>query len=166
MGLVDYFLKLDGIEGESQDATHSREIEIENWSFGQTQSGTSAYGSGAGAGRVSMQDFRFVKRIDKSSPKLMQLCANGQHIREAILTARKAGGTQLEYMKVKFKDLIVSSYQTAGSASSDIIPRDEISLNFSAMILQYKEQKPDGSLGGAISAGWDAKRNQEVSETI
>ena len=40
MALVDYFLKIDGIEGESQDSKHSKEIELESWSWGETQTGT------------------------------------------------------------------------------------------------------------------------------
>ena len=31
MALVDYFLKIDGIEGESQDATHKGEIDVVSW---------------------------------------------------------------------------------------------------------------------------------------
>ena len=31
---VDYFLKIDGIEGESQDAKHKGEIEVESFGWG------------------------------------------------------------------------------------------------------------------------------------
>ncbi|MBV8585847.1 MAG: type VI secretion system tube protein Hcp, partial [Verrucomicrobia bacterium] len=37
---VDYFLKIDGIEGESKDSKHQNEIEIGSFSFGATQTGS------------------------------------------------------------------------------------------------------------------------------
>ncbi len=157
MALVDYFLKIDGIAGESQDDKHKGEISIESWSWGATQSGTARAGSGMGAGKVAMQDFHFVMKVNKSSPKLFLACAQGEHIKSAILTCRKAGKEQQEYLKVTFSDVLVSSYQTGGQETADVIPLDEIKLNFSKMEMEYKEQKPDGTLGGAIKAFYDIK---------
>jgi type VI secretion system secreted protein Hcp len=156
MAMVDYFLKIEGIQGESQDKTHKNEIEIESFSWGATQTGTASHGGGMGAGKVQMQDFHFVMRVNKSSPKLMLACANGEHIKSATLICRKAGKDQQEYLKVTFTDLLVSNYQTGGSAG-DVIPMDQISLNFTKVEIEYKEQKPDGSLGGAIKAFYDMK---------
>jgi type VI secretion system secreted protein Hcp len=161
MALVDFFLKIDGIQGESQDKTHKGEIEIESFSWGANQAGTAAYGGGMSAGRVQMQDFHFVMRVNKASPKLMLACANGSHIKNAILTCRKAGKEQQEYLKVTFTDLLVSSYQTQGTGAANVIPMDQISLNFTKVEIEYKEQKPDGTLGGAIKAFYDMK--QQVS---
>jgi type VI secretion system secreted protein Hcp len=162
MAAVDYFLKIDGIDGESQDAKHKNEIELHSWSFGATQGGTSSGGGGGGAGKVSMQDFHFVMKVNKATPKLLLACAGGDHIKSAILTCRKAGKDQQEYLKYTFSDFLVSSYQTGGSAHSDVVPMDQISLNFSKIQTQYQAQKPDGTLDGAISAGWDLKANQKV----
>ena len=161
MASVDYFLKLDGIEGESPDAKHKNEIQVESWSWGATQSGGHAYGGGGGAGKVSMQDFNFVMRVNKASPKLMLACANGEHIKKAVLTCRKAGKEQQEYLVVNFEDLLVSSFQTGGS-TGDVIPMDQISLNFAKISYAYKEQKADGTLGGAVTVGYDLKQNKSV----
>jgi len=162
MAVVDFFLKLDGIEGESQDHAHKNEIHIESWSFGETQGGTSQAGGGGGAGKVSMQDFHFVMKTNKSSPKLFLACATGEHIKKAVLTCRKAGKEQQEYLKYTFSDFLVSSYQTGGSGHSEVVPTDQISLNFSKIEVEYKEQKPDGTLGGSVKAGFDLKANKPV----
>ena len=76
MAVVDYFLKIDGIDGEAQDKTHKLSIQLESWSFGETQTGTSMTGEGMGAGKVQMGDFHFVMRTNKSSPKLFLACAS------------------------------------------------------------------------------------------
>jgi len=162
MAAVDYFLKMDGIEGESYDHKHKGEIDLESWSWGETQAGTHSGGGGGGAGKVTMQDFHFVMKVNKASPKLMLACANGQHIPKAVLTCRKAGKEQQEFLKVTMSDLLVSSFQTGGSGHSDIVPTDQISLNFSKIEIEYKEQKADGTLGGAVKAGYDVKINKAV----
>lgn len=161
MAAVDYFLKVDGIDGESTDDKHKNEIDVESWSWGETNSGTHRAGGGGGAGKVVMQDFHFTMKVNKSTPKLMLACATGQHIKEAKLVCRKAGGDQQEYMTVKFSDLLVSSYQTGGSAG-DIIPSDQVALNFSKIEFEYKPQKPDGSLDAPIKTGYDLKLNKKV----
>src|SRR5512140_520057 len=104
---VDYFLKIDGIEGESQDAKHKNEIDVESWSWGETQVGAHAAGGGGGSGKVDMHDFSFVMKVNKASPKLLLSCANGEHIKKAVLICRKAGKDQQEYMKLTLSDLLV-----------------------------------------------------------
>ena len=83
------------IEGESQDAKHKSEIDVESWSWSESNVGDAAHRGGMGAGKVHMQDFHFVMKINKASPKLMLACATGEHIKKAILTCRKAGKAQL-----------------------------------------------------------------------
>ena len=162
MAAVDYFLKLDGIDGESSDAKHKGEIDVSSWSWGAQQSGTMAYGGGGGAGKVQMHDFHFTMRHSKASPKLWHACASGEHIKSATLTCRKAGKEQQEFLKVVFSDLLVSSFHTEGSGDSDIIPVDTITLNFAKIEHEYKEQAADGSLKGPIKAGWNLKENKTV----
>ena len=162
MAAVDYFLKIEGIDGESQDSKHKGEIELQSWSWGTSQSGSFASGGGGGAGKVSMQDFHFVMPVNKASPKLMLACATGEHIPKATLTARKAGKNQQEYLKYTFSDILVSSYQTGGSGGNGVIPVDQVSFNFAKIEQEYKEQKADGSLGGAVKVGYDLKKNQKV----
>ena len=160
---VDYFLKISTIPGESKDSKHTNEIDVFNWSWGETQTGTFAGGGGGGAGKVSMQDFHFVMKTNKASPKLLLACACGEHITEATLTCRKAGTEQQEYMKIKFSDLLISSFQIGGSASGDEIGSDQCSFNYSKIEYQYCEQNTvGGGLQGPILAGYDLKLMQKI----
>lgn len=156
MANVDYFLKVTDIPGESTDSKHKNEIDVESWSWGETNAGTHVGGGGGGAGKVKMNDFNFTMRVNKATPKLMLACAQGTHIKEALLTCRKAGKEQQEYLKIKFSDLLVSSYQTGGS-SGDVVPVDQISLNFSKIEFSYAAQKPDGTLDSPTVHNYDLK---------
>jgi type VI secretion system secreted protein Hcp len=180
VALFDAFLKLDGIKGESADAKHKGELDIESFSWGLSQQGVSGTGGGGGAGKVQVHDIHFTKKTDASSPLLMLNCANGAHIKEANFVVRKAGGEQLEYLKIKLTDILVSSYKPHGQegnsdgpatittranapASADSLPSEQFSLNFSKIEYSYQPQGADGKAqGGPIVAGWDVKANQKI----
>ena len=153
---VDYFIKMDGIQGESKDAKHKGEIDLESFSWGETSTAGAGRGSGAGAGKVAIQDLHFVSRVNKASPVLMLACATGKHIKEATLTARKAGKGQQEFLIFKFTDVLISSYQVGGSEGADV-PIDQVSFRFAKLSYEYKPQKADGSLDAAVKAVWDVK---------
>lgn len=161
MALVDYFLLIDGIEGESLDSKHAKQIDVESWQWGEAQSGTSRTGAGAGAGKVQMQDFSFAMRVNKASPKLLLACADGRGIKKAVLTCRKAGKDQQPYLIYTFSDVLISSYQTGGS-NGEVVPIDQITFNFTKIECEYKEQKPDGTLGGPVKTGYDIKLNKAI----
>ena len=95
----DIFLKLNGIDGESQDATHLNEIDIATWTWQISQDSAMMSGSGGGAGRSTVADISLTHKMDRSSPNLAKYCFTGKHIPEAILTMRKAGGTQSTEVK-------------------------------------------------------------------
>jgi type VI secretion system secreted protein Hcp len=159
---IDYFMRIDGVPGESVDAKHKGEIDVESWSWGETQPAPAGgAGSGGGSGKVQMQDLHFTARVSKASPNLMLACASGKHFKSAVLTARKAGKSQEEFLTFSLSDVLVSAYQTGG-AEGEVVPADSISLNFAKIQMEYKPQNPDGSLGASIKAGWDVKQNKQV----
>jgi type VI secretion system secreted protein Hcp len=162
MAAVDYFLKIAGIEGESNDLKHGGDIQLDSWSFGGTQTGGEHFSGGGGGGKFSAQDFHFTSKLSKASPKLFQACATGERLKNAALVARKAGEGQQEYYKITFSDCLVSSYQQGGAVGSDLIPTDQASLSFGKIEIEYTEQKADGSLGAVVKGGYDLKLNKAV----
>jgi type VI secretion system secreted protein Hcp len=162
MAAIDYFLKLDGISGESRDSKHKGEIEVLSFSFAETHPGGSGPGGGGGgAGKVQMSDFSFTAKTSKASPQLFLHCAQGRHIKQALLTVRKAGGTQQEYLKIKLNDVLVSSYALGGEAD-DAQPDDSFSLKFTKISYDYSPQKADGSLDAPVHGGWDLTKHVKI----
>src|SRR5262245_5143495 len=136
MAAVDYFLKIEGIEGEAEDAKHKGAIEIESFSWGVSNMGAHSAGGGGGSGKATLQDFHFHTKISKASPKLFLACATGEHLKKAVLTCRKAGKEQQEYLKITFSDILVSSYQSGGG-SGGVVPSDQGALNFAKIEIEY-----------------------------
>jgi type VI secretion system secreted protein Hcp len=157
---MDMFLKITDIPGESQDSKHKDEIQIYSFSWALSQSGTVGSGGGAGAGKSDFQDFSFAMPVSKASPKLFLACASGLHLKEATLTVRKAGATQVDFLVYKLSDCIVSTYQEGGDNGSDV-PADAFSLNFAKIEVSYKEQDLKGGIGSETTAGWDLKLNKQ-----
>lgn len=162
MAVVDYFLKIDGIEGESTDSKHKNEIDIIEFGWAEEQTHSETVGASHGAGKIKMRDFQFTSRTNKSSPKLMLASASGEHIKSAIFIARKAGKDQQEYLKITLTNVLVSHYSITGSQAGEFLPNDDVQLRFQKIQIDYKPQKVDGTLDGAISAGWDVQANVKV----
>src|SRR5262249_29643899 len=153
MAKLDYFLKIDGIEGESTDAAYPKALDVESYSWSGTQSGTFTAGSGGGAGKVKFHDFHFTAKVSKASPKLMLAMSTGEHFKKAVLTCRKAGAKQQEYCNITLSDVLVSTYHQGGQGSGDTLPLDEFTLNFAKFELDYKPQNQDGTLGASVKVG-------------
>lgn len=157
---VDMFLKIDGIEGESSDASHRGEIEIESFSWGASKLGLIA-GSGSGAGKLSMRDFTATMPVTKASPRLFIACASQLHITTAVLSVRRSGGQQQDFLKVTMTDVLISNWnQSTGATAEAGIPMDQVSINFSKIHVSYTGQRPDGAAGETVAAGWDVKANK------
>ena len=151
----DIFLKIDGIPGESADGKHKDEIDILAWSFGAANAGSMAHGGGGGSGKANFQDLHVTKRVDKASPKLLEACAKGDHIKKLVLVARKQGGEQMEYMKLTMSDVLISSFQQGGSEEVT----EQVGFNFSHIEYTYTAQNASGAGAGVTAMKWNVKKN-------
>lgn len=158
---VDFFMKIDAIKGESADHKHGGEIDVLAWSWGMANSGSGHSGGGSGSGKASFQDLSFTKYIDKSSTELMIAGAGGKHIKNALLTLRKAGEHPLEYLKITMEDCLITSISTGGSGGEDRLT-ENVTLNFAKVKVEYCEQKADGTGAAPTTFGWDIKANKKA----
>lgn len=177
----DFFLKLDGIQGESNDEEHAAEIEIDGWSFGVNEEtaedktprtsggrdnlpvfrrGGDAAGFGqALAGSVRVGDLHLSKRIDAASAPLLKAATTRQKIAKAILTCRKAsGGAALEYLQIQLQDVLVSRW-SSGVESDAEFPKEQFVLSYTRIEFTYQPQGRKGTSEGKKHAGWDRKLN-------
>lgn len=156
---ADIFAKIGDIKGESLDAKHKDEIEVLSFSWGVTNPPiVSGGGGGAGAGKATFHDLSIVHNIDKASPLLLRACATGMHIKDAVITHRKAGKGQQEYLIVKLNDVMVTGVTHGGSEQQT---SENVTLTFAKVDFAYAPQKPDGSLDASIHFKYDIRSNKE-----
>ena len=157
---ADAFLKIDGVGGESADSKHKGEIEVVAWSWGEAQTPSPPGGGGGGAGKVQMQDFRYTALTSTASPRLLLACASGEHLKHAVLTCRRPGKTPIDFLTLTMTDVRIASFHLGRVAGEQVF--DEATLAYSRIEVEYRTQKPDGSAGPPVKAGWDLKKNQQV----
>jgi type VI secretion system secreted protein Hcp len=156
----DIFIKIGDIKGESEDDKHKGEIELLAWSWGVSQSGSMHAGGGGGRGKADFSDLNFTHYIDKASPNLLKSCSNGEHIKEAKMTVRKAGKGQQEFLLITMNDVIITHVAPTGNGGDGGLV-ENVALQFAKIDLEYKPQKADGTLDAGIHFKWDIKANKE-----
>ena len=151
-GAGDMFLMVKGakhglIKGESQDDQHKGEIDVVSWSWGMQAK--ASIGGGTATGKATINDLRIVKRVDSASTALMLALRTNEPIQKAVLTLRKAGKGQLEYLKITIEQgrvisLIIDTVETSGSSGH---PRE------SEFLVQQDRGRVRASREGRPAAG-------------
>ena len=160
---IEYHLKCGSIKGESAASKHMDEIEILSWSWGASNP-TTIVGSGMSAGKVSVSDLSFTKHVDKSSPKLLELCITGKHVDEATLYCGKSTGgkTPDDFLTIKLKEVYVSSFQVGGSSGEDV-GSESLSLSYGSINYDYKAQDKAGTLSSAGNVEYDVRKREQTA---
>jgi type VI secretion system secreted protein Hcp len=147
---VDHFLKISGIQGESQDRAHKDQIEVQSWSWGLVRSTATA---GGVTGKPAFEDLSITKKVDRSTPKLVGACATGKHFLEVVLAARRAEG-DFDFLAIKLSDVTIPRFETSGEDVGSF-PIDAFSFQFGRIEYSYTPQKADGTPGTPITWNWD-----------
>ena len=159
----DAFLKIDGIDGESQDDNFKKHIEVISYNHSIIQPTTQSKSSAGGgtAGRCEHGDFSIVKEIDLASPLIYQRCSEGAHIKEVKLILCRAGGDKLPFMEFKMSNVVISGVAPSGNKESEGLPFEDVTFNYGKIEWTYTQQKREGGKGGGNTTGsWDLQKNK------
>jgi type VI secretion system secreted protein Hcp len=140
---IDYFLKIDGIKGESTDDKHKDEIELLTWSWGGTVEDKSTV----------FAPFSWEQGLDSSFVPLFLGLANGTSFKNVLMTARKSGGkSDAEFFKMTLSDARVVKLTSNGSEDSIEVLAE---MSYKSIKMSYCPQKKDGSLDKCIDGTFD-----------
>jgi type VI secretion system secreted protein Hcp len=165
--MIDMYLSIDGVKGESTDDKHKDWIEVLSYSHHMSMPVSNTKSSAGGGSTVRTQhgDLSITKFIDLSSPKLAEAVSKGTHYKTAKLELCRAGGSQVPYLTISLGQVLISSVQHNGSAPSnslgseankDLLPTEDVTLNYGTIEWNYTQQKrTDGSGGGSVNAKFD-----------
>jgi len=154
---TDTHIKFDGVGGESSHKDHKGEIQVLSWNWGVSNASMTA-GGGSGKGKATPDTFSFTHIYDKASPVLAKQCASGKHFKDAVLTARKSGEGQKDFLKVTLKEVFITSVSHNGGSEGDIM--ETVTCSFADVEFAYKPQDEKGGLGGEVKFGWDIKTTE------
>jgi len=142
--------------GESADPDHPGCIDVQSWSWGMSQAGTTTP-------RVSANDVTIVKSMDRSTPDFMYFVAKGQYLVRLILLAEAVcplqGCTPYVYFTLTMDDVQITSVEPGGSRADDRLT-ESISFKFSKAEWCYTAQPANGNPGLKRCNGWDFLQNK------
>lgn len=155
------FVKIDGVDGSSDDDKHKGWIPVSGYSSGVEMPMNDLNTGGHGAsGRVNADSFTFTKLVDRSTPKLYEMCCDGQTISKVeVHHCRKMKGDNVPYWVYEMKDAIIASVKT--SASGDELASEEVAINCAQIEWALTPTDVKGMKGGAIKAGFDFVKNKK-----
>jgi type VI secretion system secreted protein Hcp len=160
----DFYLKIDGVKGETTAKGLADFMEVASFSFGATNPSTvGSHGGGSGAGKVAMSNFNIMKRSDKASPHLFQMCCTGEHAATAEMHIKKASGKdgeQQTFIKYAFTEVYIDSVQWSGSSGGDTYPTESLSFSFATVTVSYYGQDEKGKIATkSEDASWNLLAN-------
>jgi len=158
-----FFLKLEGIDGESQDTDHSGQIDISQFMESITNVGTYDAGTGGNTGKAQFNDISITKYVDKSTATLRQYCALGTSIDKATISCNKqAGDKKVEYFKITLHNVVLTATVSSGSGGSSEPLTESLTLNFAGIEYDYTQQSNTGVAMGTTHFGRDIQKNTNI----
>lgn len=127
------WMQIDGIPGESVVRGHENQIELQSYSqnFGTKN-----------CSRVVV-----LKALDSASPALISRAASNLLVPRVVIMLRKAGEGQQDFYKATLDNVLIDRIDLV---DNDTSLNESIVLRPRSIRLEYRPQRPDGSLGTAI----------------
>lgn len=157
----DIHLEFKGpeLKGESQDEQFKDMVQIQSYLISAINMSEHRIGAGGGTGKVQIQEIPISKYMDKASPTLFKKCCDGTHFSEVVIHQRKkAGDKPIVFAKTTLKKVTVTHYSAGGHDGTTLV-NENITLAFEEVKIEYTEQKPDGTKGSTVQAGWNSAKN-------
>lgn len=159
MAQIYAFLKLNGIEGESQDAEYQNQIELQSAGWGSSNNSSFDFGTGSGVGLGQVHDISCVKYTDKSSLNLHKYCVTGKVVPDGQLTLLKLQDqTKIAYFKVNMTNIVINGWSFSANGDGQL-PSEHFTLHFVKSESTYLPQGDTGDPQGAVTFNWDIQQN-------
>jgi type VI secretion system secreted protein Hcp len=136
-------------------------IPVIDFEFAVESPGAGVASSGAGAGKVTLDDLVIQKTIDKASPALFSACASGHAFAAVQLYLRKdgpgtgPGGTAAPFVGYEFQTAFITKIDWSGS-DAEAEPTEQVTFAYGALAIAYKQVNPDGSTAGPpVTGSWN-----------
>lgn len=158
----DAYLKIEGINGESEDEKHKQWIEVSNvlYAVHQPRADVLSTAGGHTTGRADLYPVNFTKLADIASPVLLQTCATGKTIPKASFEFLRADGDgkPIPYFKIELHNVMIASITPDSGEGGIIVER--VQLAYAKIKWSYTKQSIRGGTQGNTSGSWDCSSNK------
>jgi type VI protein secretion system component Hcp len=153
--VVDIFLYIPGIKGESRTQGRTDWSSVQSSSWGQ---GPPAPGTASGL-KVLFDSVIFTKFIDSTSPTFALFAASGQPFPQAVVEFVRAGEQPIVFARLELFDVRVAQYKAAGGTGG--LATESVALSFARIRWTMWKIGPTGqAINPPAVAGWDLMNNK------
>jgi type VI secretion system secreted protein Hcp len=157
MAQTNVYLKLQDVDGESQDTDHDKWIEVMSWSWGVDNPVSFALAQGGQSTQAHVGSMNIQCIMDLSTVTAFKNATTGKHVDTGTLSCMKLDGDQrVEYFKVDLTNVMVSSVQYSGGGQDQAV-NVHLALVFEEFKQHYKGQQDTGSAGGGKDFGFNVQ---------
>ncbi|MFV0389452.1 MAG: type VI secretion system tube protein Hcp [Pyrinomonadaceae bacterium] len=153
------FIKIDGVEGESQKAGFEGQMESEAFSFG-VSAPHAPEGSGHSGGQIHAHEAQFAVAEGRHSVEFWKKITTGTHFPTMIvsMTKQTGDGQQQVWKEYTFSSVYVTSVNSADSADGP--SRQSLSVAADVFKVDYKAQDASGALKSVGSTEYNIRKAQ------
>lgn len=149
----DVYLKIEGIEGESQVKGYEKWIEIQSFSFDvENTAAPSSSGAGSGAGKAVPSTIMINKNFDAASIPLFLSITSGRWYEKAQIVFVNSN------REAKQPTIIIDLEKVNVSSYSMYETNETIELGYSSIAIKYNMVGPTGKVT-TVTGGWDFTKN-------
>ncbi len=153
----DMFMKVSGVDGESKQTKFENWIELSSFSMSSAASGSTAIGSGAGVGKVSIHGVNGTTVAGKHTPTIAKKYFNGEHFDKVeVVFIKQTGDDQGEkYYHLIMEHVFFTSIQNGKGEGS--LGSESFSLTAESYEQEYFAQDSKGKLTSVGKTKYDEK---------
>lgn len=126
----DAYLKIEGVNGESEDERHRGWLEVSNvlYAVHQPRAGALSTAGGHTTGRADLFPINFTKLADIASPVLLQTCAAGKTIPKAQFEFMRADGEgkPIPYFRIELENILIANITPDSGEGGLIVERVQL----------------------------------------
>jgi len=145
------------IRGEAAALEHADEIVVRGWCWGMaanTDAASRGGGQGGTPARRALRPFIVDKHLDRASTSLMAVLVNNDKVKGAVLTMRKAGEGQQDFLRICLSDAYLADIECVADDEGNVVER--LTFSYKHAQVEYRVQQPSGQVGETSTFDVDA----------
>lgn len=153
------YLKLPGIQGQSQIEGHKESLEVMSFQFGASLSVfTNTTNQTRTKDKPVFSEITVLRMSDSATPQLLQKLAQGNVLAgDSVITfTREDDGKLLPLIVVTLTDVILSGVSLSSGGEP---PSESVTLNYAKIKVEYTKQKEEGGQDGIAPFMWNISTN-------
>ncbi len=158
---INYFLRIDNIDGESTDVDHTRWIDVRSYNWG-LQASEIDPSNPRPSGRADFADLIVVKGVDAATPELIIASASGRVIANVELEGVRVSDNRPTFVRYVLGNCIVTTVSHESANSDQDRPTETVHFAYGTLTAAYTPIDSAGTTGTPITRGWDIRTNREL----